>query len=163
MSQLVVYTISVLPEHKFLKKGTQPLDPIWLHAKMSTGFVSYATHDGKYHNNDPGELIIPVPFNDLHDEHRLVLDLTVWQTIHVARNFVNRRRSSSAVKYRNEWLDERKLPRYILWWIDSLTIPSWLDASERYMHRISKGINSEAFDFANLFSARGEPITRATR
>ena len=94
----------------------------------------------------------------VHGDDRLIVNLTVWESIEALRAFAYTDAGHVAVlRRRRDWFDRMEI--YLaLWWIDAGTIPTLEDAEERLRLLEAHGPTQRAFTFRTQFEPPvGEP------
>jgi Domain of unknown function (DUF3291) len=122
------------------------LEPINALADHSPGFVwRLQTEDG--------DATAIRPFGD----ERIMVNLTVWESLAALRNFVYASRHLDVVRRRREWFHRMADPYQALWWVPAGTIPTVAEAKRRLDLLRRRGPNADAFTFRAPFPAPEEP------
>ena len=86
-----------------------------------------------------------------YDDDRILVNLSVWQTIEALRHYVYRTRHSELLRQRHEWF-ERFVGAYLaLWWVPLGHIPGIDEAKKRLDYLDEHGPTQFAFTFKTLF------------
>ena len=119
------------------------LDPVNAQADASPGFVwRLQTEDG--------DATAIRAFGD----DRLVVNMSVWESLDALRAFAYGNRAHLAVlRRRREWF-ERMAVSQCLWWIEAGDLPTIPDAEHRLDHLRAHGPTPEAFTFQHHFPPR---------
>ncbi len=113
------------------------LDPVNLLAERSPGFVWRL-------KDDSGNATALQAFND----PKLLVNLSVWESLEALRNFVYRDQEHRAVMAdRRRWFLPMDGPHMVLWWIRAGQLPSLDEAKARLQSLTDNGPNSDAFTF----------------
>jgi heme-degrading monooxygenase HmoA len=118
------------------------LEPVNARADAAPGFV-WRLQD------DDGDA---TSFRVLGDD-RLIVNLTVWESIEALRAFAYTDAEHVAVlRRRRDWFD-RMENHLALWWIEAGTLPTLEDAEERLRLLEAHGPTPQAFTFRTPFAA----------
>jgi heme-degrading monooxygenase HmoA len=121
------------------------LEPVNALADHSPGFVwRLQTEDG--------DSTAIRPF----DDERIIVNLTVWESLAALRNFVYASRHLDVVRRRREWFHRMADPYQALWWVPAGTIPSVAEAKQRLDLLRRRGPSADAFTFRAPFPAPEE-------
>lgn len=116
------------------------LEEVNAHADESPGFVWRLADDSG------GAATDIRPFND----DRILINMSVWETIEALREFTYRGRHSGLLKDRRKWFEEGSTG-IALWWIAAGALPSVEDAKRKLELLKANGPTAEAFTFKDLF------------
>ena len=134
-------------ESEQLAEFVAALDPVNARADAAPGFVWRLQDEG---GDATGFRVL--------DDDRLIVNLTVWQSIEALRAFAYTDVGHVAVlRRRREWFDT--MDTYLaLWWIEAGSIPTLEDAEERLRLLEAHGPTPRAFTFRAPFAPPvGEP------
>jgi len=94
------------------------------------------------------------------DDHRIIVNLSVWESIEALGEFVFASRHVEVLRRRREWFEKMAQAHLALWWIRAGTIPSVEDAERRLGLLRERGPSPEAFTMREPFPAPGssEPV-----
>lgn len=86
------------------------------------------------------------------EDHRLIINLTTWESLAVMREFVYRDPGHLAImRRRREWFERVDL-HAALWWVPAGHKPSVAEAEERLEHLRAQGPTPYAFTFRRPFA-----------
>jgi Domain of unknown function (DUF3291) len=85
------------------------------------------------------------------DDERIIVNLTVWESIEDLMNFAFKTAHAMVMKDRNKWFEKFGKPSTVLWYIEEGHIPTPEEARERLEHLQTNGASEFAFDFKNRF------------
>lgn len=115
------------------------LEPVNKIADESPGFVwRLQTEDGDATSIRPFE------------DETILVNMSVWESIDTLGDFVYRSAHTPFMRRRREWFHRMDL-YMALWWVESGTIPSVMDARERLAHLEKHGPTPFAFTFRQPF------------
>jgi heme-degrading monooxygenase HmoA len=87
------------------------------------------------------------------NDPRMIINLSVWESLEAMREFVYRSPEHLAVmRRRREWFERLDLYT-VLWWVSAGHRPSVAEAEERLEHLREHGPTSRAFTFGRHFAA----------
>jgi hypothetical protein len=116
------------------------LDPVNALGDAAPGFV-WRLQD------DSGDATSIRPF----DDDRVIVNLTVWESIDALWNFVYSGRHLEVMRRRREWFQRFGAPYLVLWWVQAGTIPTVDEAKARLEHLDAHGPTPQAFTFKQRF------------
>jgi uncharacterized protein DUF3291 len=120
------------------------LEPINAVADVAPGFVwRLQTEDG----NATAIRVL--------DDDRLIVNMSVWQSIEALGEFVFRSAHTDVMRRRREWFVPMRESMTALWWIPAGTTPTVADAEQRLRHLREHGPTTYAFTFRNPFPGPG--------
>ena len=94
------------------------------------------------------------------DDDRLIVNMSVWQSIEALGEFVFRSAHTDVMRRRREWFVPMRESMTALWWIPAGTTPTVADAEERLRHLREHGPTPYAFTFRSPFpSPGGAPVS----
>ncbi len=97
------------------------------------------------------------------DDERLIINLTVWESLEAMRSFVFTDPAHVAVmRRRHEWF-ERLTLQTVLWWVPADHEPSVAEAEARMEHLREHGPTPHAFTFREHFAADDTQARRDDR
>jgi Domain of unknown function (DUF3291) len=85
------------------------------------------------------------------DDPRIVVNLTVWESIEDLIDFAFKTAHAVVMKDRSKWFEKFGKPSMVLWYIDEGHIPTPEEARERLEYLQTNGASEFAFDFKNKF------------
>jgi hypothetical protein len=95
------------------------------------------------------------------DDDRLIVNLTVWQSIEALGEFVFRTAHTDVMRRRREWFVPMREAMTVLWWIPAGTTPTVADAEQRLNHLREHGPTPYAFTFRAPFPSPDGAATSA--
>ena len=85
-------------------------------------------------------------------DDRLVVNMSVWESIEALRSFVYRDRAHLEVmRRRREWFERLAESFLVLWWVPAGELPTVADAEERLTLLRAVGPSPDAFTFRRHF------------
>jgi hypothetical protein len=119
------------------------LDPVNAVGDAATGFVwRLQTEDGN---------ATAVRFLD---DDRIIVNLTVWESVEALGDFVFRNGAHREVlRRRRHWFVPPTHAMTALWWIPAGTLPTVADAEQRLLHLREHGPTRYAFTFRESFAS----------
>jgi hypothetical protein len=117
------------------------LDPVNALADVSPGFV------WRLQGDDGNATSVKVL-----DDDRLIVNMSVWNSIDELAGFVYRSAHVSVMRRRREWF-ERVRVYMVLWWVPAGHIPTVAEAEGRLKHLREHGPSPYAFTFNKRFDA----------
>jgi hypothetical protein len=120
------------------------LDPINLLADHSPGFVWRL-------QTESGNATEIRPF----DDDRLMVNLSVWESLEALREFVYSSRHLDVMRRRREWFHRLAEAYLTLWWLPAGTLPTIDEAKDRLAHLQRHGPGPDAFTFRDPFPPPG--------
>jgi heme-degrading monooxygenase HmoA len=122
------------------------LEPINALADRSPGFVwRLQTEDG--------DATAVRPF----DDDRILVNLTVWESLEALRDFVYASRHLDAMRRRREWFHRLAIPYLALWWVPPGTVPTVAEAKRRLELVQRQGPGPDAFTLREPSPPPGPP------
>jgi hypothetical protein len=119
----------------------QRLDEINALADRSPGFVwRLQTNEGNATYFRPYE----------HDD-QILLNMSVWASIEVLKNYVYRTAHAELLRHREEWFEKFAGVYMALWWVPAGHVPGIDEAKKRLAHLEKHGPTQYAFTFKNVF------------
>jgi heme-degrading monooxygenase HmoA len=120
-----------------LRDFVAALDPVNARADDAPGFVwRMQTEDG--------DNTAVKGFGD----DRLIVNMSVWESLDALRAFVYRDRSHLAImRRRREWFVKHAEAFQVLWWVPEGHIPTVREAEEKLAHLREHGPTPDAFTF----------------
>jgi hypothetical protein len=130
------------PLHDPIMSGfTGRLDEINALADHSPGFVwRLQTDEGN-----------ATYFRPYEDNDRILLNMSVWETIDNLRNFVYRTAHTELLRQRQAWFEKFAGAYSALWWVPAGHIPGIDEAKKRVAHLDAHGPTQFAFTFKATF------------
>ncbi len=129
------------------------LAPVNARAESTTGFVwRLQTDDGD-----------ATGIRGFGDDERLIINLTVWESLAALREFVYRDPEHLAVlRRRREWFERLDL-HTALWWIPAGHLPDVVEAEARMEYLRRHGPTPNAFTFRAHFESGQPDVSRDDR
>jgi len=94
-------------------------------------------------------------FRPFEDE-RILLNLSVWETIDALRNYVYRTPHADLLKQRHDWFEQFPGAYLALWWVPAGHVPSIDEAKKRLAHLEKYGPTQFAFTFKTVLALDAE-------
>ena len=143
IAQLNVALMRASPDDPVMAEFFENIDKINRLAENSAGFVWRLKTD----EGDATSIRI-------YDDERILVNMSVWDSIEALKDFVYRTTHSNFVRRRKEWYEHYPGAYYVLWWVPAGHTPS-LEEAVRRLERLDRlGPTPEAFNFAKVF----EPV-----
>jgi Domain of unknown function (DUF3291) len=122
------------------------LDEINALADRSPGFVwRLQTNEGN------ATYFRPYPEDD-----QILLNMSVWESIGVLKDYVYRTAHAELLKHRHEWFENFSGAYMALWWVPVDHIPGIDEAKKRIAHLNAHGPTQFAFTFKQTFEPNEE-------
>lgn len=86
-----------------------------------------------------------------YDDDRLLLNMSVWETIEDLKHYVYRTTHAELLRQRQEWFEELATVYAALWWVPANHIPGIDEAKKRLAHLDARGPTQFAFMFKTQF------------
>ena len=128
------------------------LEPINALADTSPGFVWRLQGEG-------GDATGIRAFGD----DRIIVNLTVWETIEALGRFVFESRHAEVLRRRRGWFEKMTEAYLALWWIPAGTIPTIEEAERRVAMLRDRGVSPEAFTLREPFPSPGTNVPVASQ
>ena len=90
-----------------------------------------------------------------HDD-RLLLNMSVWETIEALKDYVYKTAHAEIMRHRAEWFEKFRGEFIVLWWVPVGHRPSIDEAKKRIAHLNQYGPTEFAFNFKVTFPANEE-------
>ena len=90
-------------------------------------------------------------FRPYPEDDRILLNMSVWETVEALRNYVYRTIHAELLKQREEWFEKFTGPYLALWWVPAGHLPGIDEAKKRIAHLDKHGPTQFAFTFKNVF------------
>lgn len=89
---------------------------------------------------------------DIHafDDERILVNMSVWESIEALHQFSYRGRHASVLRERGKWFEPGSTD-LVLWWVDAGTLPTVDDAKKKLQLLETKGPSPDAFTFREMF------------
>ena len=87
------------------------------------------------------------------DPHRVVPNLSVWESVEALREFVYRTAHVEAIRRRRSWFRPPAEPSAALWWVPDGERPGFAEAHRRLLLLRRDGPTPEAFPLTQVFPA----------
>ena len=86
------------------------------------------------------------------DDDRLIINMSVWESLEALRAFVYSSRAHlDVLRRRREWFDRLSL-HLVLWWVPTGHQPRVAEAEERFARLRARGSSPQAFTFREHFA-----------
>ena len=92
------------------------------------------------------------------DDDRIIVNLTVWETIESLGRFVFTSRHIEVLRRRLDWFERMAEAHLALWWIPAGTTPTIEEAERRIATLRERGPSSNAFTLREPFPAPGSNV-----
>ena len=140
LAQINIATLRAPLEHPSIAGFTSRLEEINALADAAPGFVwRLQTEDGDATSLRP------------YEDDRIVVNLTVWQSLEALRDFVYRSDHVQLIRQRADWFHRPTAASYALWWVPAGSLPSVDEAVRRLELLRDIGPSARAFSFAKPF------------
>ena len=93
------------------------------------------------------------------DDDRLIVNMSVWETIEDLEAFVYKGRHVEVMRRRREWFSKIKF-YMVIWWIAAGSIPTLEEAKKKLEYLEQNGPTSYAFDFKKRFAPAEEILSK---
>ena len=90
-------------------------------------------------------------FRPYPEDDRILLNMSVWETVESLRNYVYRTIHAELLKQREQWFEKFAGPYLALWWVPAGHLPGLDEAKKRIAHLDKHGPTQFAFTFKNVF------------
>ena len=90
------------------------------------------------------------------DDERLLLNLTVWETVEALADFVYRSGHVAVMQRRADWFERISEAYLVLWWVPAGHHPTVAEAEARLRHLRTKGPTRHAFTIRRSFPPPGD-------
>jgi heme-degrading monooxygenase HmoA len=91
------------------------------------------------------------------DDDRMLVNLTVWESLEALRDFVYASRHLDAMRRRREWFHRLAIPYLALWWVPPGTVPTVAEARRRLELVQRQGPGPDAFTLREPSPPPGPP------
>ena len=119
------------------------LDPVNAVADTAPGFV------WRLQTEDGNATAVKVLGDD-----RLIVNLTVWESVEALGDFVFRSAAHlDVLRRRRQWFATPQQAMTTLWWVPAGTVPTVAEAEQRLIHLREHGPTPHAFTFREPFAA----------
>ena len=88
-----------------------------------------------------------------YDDERIMVNMSVWQSIEALREFVYRSPHVEVFRGRRAWFEKFESIYLALWWVPAGHIPTVDEAKDRLDHLDAHGPTPHAFTFKHPFPA----------
>jgi len=92
-----------------------------------------------------------------YDDDRLLINMSVWESLETLRNFVYSSRHLDLLRRRREWFERLADHILVLWWVPAGHIPTVDEAKQRLDSLRRDGPGPEAFTFKEPYPV---PLSR---
>lgn len=89
------------------------------------------------------------------DDDRMLLNMSVWESIEALREFVYRGDHVEVMRRRREWFEQMAQVYMVLWWVPAGTVPTVDEAIARLAQLEAHGPTADAFTFRESFPQPG--------
>ena len=86
-----------------------------------------------------------------YDDDRILMNMSVWQTIEALRDYVYRTVHAELLRQRHEWFETFAGTYTALWWVPAGHVPGIDEAKKRLAHLDQHGPSQFAFGFKSVF------------
>jgi hypothetical protein len=94
----------------------------------------------------------------------LLVNLSVWESVPVLRNYVHRSPHLEALRRRREWfVHDGVAPHLVLWWVPAGHLPTLDEARERRDRLARSGPGPDAFTLRQVFPAPDRVVPASDR
>jgi hypothetical protein len=93
-----------------------------------------------------------------YDDDRILINLSVWETVEALREYVYRSRHGEMLRQRQNWFDPFARAFLALWWVPAGHVPGIDEARRRLAYLDAHGPTQFAFTFRAVF----EPTSTGT-
>jgi hypothetical protein len=90
------------------------------------------------------------------DDERLLLNLTVWETVEALAEFVYRSKHVEVMRRRADWFERMPDAYLVLWWVPAGHHPTVAEAEDRLRHLRTQGPTRHAFTIRRTFPPSGD-------
>ena len=91
-----------------------------------------------------------------YDDDRILMNMSVWQTIEALRDYVYRTVHAELLRQRHEWFETFAGTYTALWWVPAGHVPGIDEAKKRLAHLDQHGPSQFAFGFKSVFQPDAE-------
>ncbi|MBV9073134.1 MAG: DUF3291 domain-containing protein [Acidobacteria bacterium] len=91
-------------------------------------------------------------FRPYPEDDRILMNMSVWETVEDLRNYVYRTVHSELLKQRHDWFEKFAGTYTALWWVPAGHIPGIDEAKKRLAHLDAHGPTEFAFTFKKVFA-----------
>lgn len=88
----------------------------------------------------------------IYDDEFIIVNLTVWESVDVLRQYVYKTAHSGVMRDRRRWFEKFDGPYYALWWVPAGHLPAPEEGKERLDYLREHGDTAYAFSFKRVFS-----------
>ena len=88
---------------------------------------------------------------DVFGDPQLLVNLTLWESIHDLKHFVYKTVHVELIQGRDAWFDKMPEMHQVLWWVPVGHIPSVAEAKQKLDMLRANGPTAEAFSIAQSF------------
>jgi hypothetical protein len=96
-----------------------------------------------------------------NDDPFMVVNMSVWQSIELLRDFVYKSNHLEVLRDRAKWFEKMEKPYYCLWWIPTGHIPTVAEGRERLEHYQQYGATPFSFWFSKFFPAEESALANS--
>jgi hypothetical protein len=79
------------------------------------------------------------------DDDRLIINLTVWESVEALADFVFRSAHTDVMRRRRSWFEQLREAYTVLWWVPAGHLPTVAEAEVRLALLRAEGASAEAF------------------
>lgn len=90
----------------------------------------------------------------LHDDPRIVVNMTLWESVETLRNFIWKTLHKHFVNRRAEWFEPMEQAHSVMWWVPAGHRPDLIEARDRLETYRREGASGRVFDWPDLVEAR---------
>ena len=148
IAQLNIARARAALDGPLLKEFMDNLDPINAIADSSPGFI--------WRLEDESSVITGI---NLFDDPQLIINMSVWESVDVLREFMFKTHHVNFLKRRHEWFEKMPVASYVLWWIAEGHIPTLEEAKERLLMLREEGESPLAFSLKRAYQQQDDAET----
>lgn len=93
------------------------------------------------------------------DDDRILLTLTVWNSLEALSNYVYKGAHAGIMRDRRRWFERSDQPILALWWIPAGELPTVAEAKQRLLHLQCHGSTPYAFSFGKSFPSPNQLVS----
>ncbi|MEO1246635.1 MAG: DUF3291 domain-containing protein [Pseudomonadota bacterium] len=94
----------------------------------------------------------------IFDNDRLLVNLSVWETLEALEHYVYRTAHADALRQRAAWFEPSARASLALWWVPAGHTPDVEEAKARFDKLWANGPTPDAFGFRRRFDPGGNPL-----
>ncbi|MBS3649579.1 DUF3291 domain-containing protein [Pseudaminobacter sp. 19-2017] len=129
-----------------------------LAVERSEGFIARSGYDEEPGPESWGKQVFPRFYVERGDGWS-PSTLSLWKNLESPMAFAYAGIHAEALRHGREWFTKPVWPPYVLWWVGSDHVPTWVEAVARHEHLHDLNPSPSAFDFKTPFDEHGRPTT----